>query len=412
MTPPTLPWPPDAAGSPPSPSLSTKLAKMARTRRVLDRLARLTRRRPPPDPAAPPRRIGVLLLWGIGDAILAQPLLGALRARWPDARIEAIGRPFLPALLGPDAGVDACRPLIAPWIAHRGKYKIWTRPWRAFRQQLRDLAATPYDLLITLRLDPRETLLLRWIGAGKIAGQGGAGGAAWLDIDFALPADRYEATARGAVAVAAGATLTGATPDAAPHLRPRPAELAAIHAAIRAAGPRDGPVLGVCFGGSHPLRRWDAAKIGAAVAAIADRIGLLVVIEDAGGETISPPVPPGVPTLTFRGDLARLTALCSQIDLLFCADSGVMHLAAATGTPCVAVFGPGSLDVFRPHGPGHRVVCLEPMPCRPCWDNCHQPRPICLEDLPAEQAAQALAASLADVRERRIDSPLPSEPMA
>ncbi len=46
-------------------------------------------------------------------------------------------------------------------------------------------------------------------------------------------------------------------------------------------------------------------------------------------------------------------------------DSGVMHLAAAVGTPVVGLFGPSDPNITGPQGEGHRVVCVD-MPCRPC----------------------------------------------
>jgi ADP-heptose:LPS heptosyltransferase len=80
-------------------------------------------------------------------------------------------------------------------------------------------------------------------------------------------------------------------------------------------------------------------------------------------------------------------------------DSGPMHLAAALGTPVVALFGSTSPDLTGPGLPGdprHRLLKLD-VPCAPCFlREC----PIdfrCLRDLTLEQ----VIAAVAGVRDRR-----------
>jgi heptosyltransferase-3 len=43
-----------------------------------------------------------------------------------------------------------------------------------------------------------------------------------------------------------------------------------------------------------------------------------------------------------------------------------MHMAAAMGTPVVAIFGPSGDREWGPWGEGHRVVASTTYPCRPC----------------------------------------------
>lgn len=49
--------------------------------------------------------------------------------------------------------------------------------------------------------------------------------------------------------------------------------------------------------------------------------------------------------------LGRLAALLSAVDLYVGNDSGVTHLAAASGVPTVAIFGPASHRIWEPRGP-------------------------------------------------------------
>lgn len=57
-----------------------------------------------------------------------------------------------------------------------------------------------------------------------------------------------------------------------------------------------------------------------------------------------------------RTTMIELGGLIRELDLLITVDSGPMHVAAAVGTPTVAVFGPTDPVRTGPYGPRHRVV--------------------------------------------------------
>lgn len=57
-----------------------------------------------------------------------------------------------------------------------------------------------------------------------------------------------------------------------------------------------------------------------------------------------------------------LAALLAQFDVFLCHDSGPMHIAAAVGTPVVALFGSQNATIWRPLGDRHRVL-QTPLPC-------------------------------------------------
>jgi ADP-heptose:LPS heptosyltransferase len=60
--------------------------------------------------------------------------------------------------------------------------------------------------------------------------------------------------------------------------------------------------------------------------------------------------------------IGALAALMSQFDAVLCHDSGPMHVAAAVGTPVVALFSSQNATIWRPLGPGHTVLQTE-LPC-------------------------------------------------
>ena len=91
-----------------------------------------------------------------------------------------------------------------------------------------------------------------------------------------------------------------------------------------------------------------------------------------------------------------LPALLSKASLLITNDSGPMHIAAAVGTPVVALFGPTSAVRTGPYGFGHRVLATE-LSCRPCLSRtCQNPVQLeCLTRISPEQVFVAARDQLA-----------------
>lgn len=80
----------------------------------------------------------------------------------------------------------------------------------------------------------------------------------------------------------------------------------------------------------------------------------------------------GVPVFNLAGqlNLRELAALTSRARLFVGVDSAPMHIAAAVGTPCVALFGPSGDKEWGPWGVKNEIVASTHS-CRPCGqDGC------------------------------------------
>ena len=77
-----------------------------------------------------------------------------------------------------------------------------------------------------------------------------------------------------------------------------------------------------------------------------------------------------VPVADLSGQLTlrEMAAVSAGARLFFGVDSAPMHIAAAMGTPVVALFGPSGEKVWGPWGVPHRVVVSD-HPCRPCGND-------------------------------------------
>ena len=93
-------------------------------------------------------------------------------------------------------------------------------------------------------------------------------------------------------------------------------------------------------------------------------------------------------------DLGRLARLLSRLDLLITNDSGPMHLAAALGVRCLALFGPTDPGRTSPAGDGHRVLYTDRW-CSPCFRRrCPLLHHRCLGEIQVESVLGAALESL------------------
>ncbi|MDP3296453.1 MAG: glycosyltransferase family 9 protein [Thermodesulfovibrionia bacterium] len=68
--------------------------------------------------------------------------------------------------------------------------------------------------------------------------------------------------------------------------------------------------------------------------------------------------------LCGKTTIKELAAISDASDLFIGVDSAPMHIAAAVGTPVIALFGPTGKE-WIPYGLGNIVISKD-MPCKPC----------------------------------------------
>jgi heptosyltransferase II len=375
-----------------------RLRSEAAARRVLDAVAgRIDRVRVGSATLEipPTARIGILLQWGIGDAVLNLPLLTGLRQALPGARIELIGKPWLESLFAGTGLSDASHVLVPPWTRHTGKYRPGSGAWRRYLNELRLVRRTRFDLVVSCRFDARDIMQLRLLRSDCRAGFGSAGGAGWLDLDLGPVPSRESGLPVHRDAAEALNRLTGTVAPPVPVFPDDPAAAQRALQRLRQAGFQQGPLVALSVSAGNPIRRWDPDRFTEVLMRVAPKIGFLVIIRDpADPVDDGVRVPVGLPSVEWSGSLAELRALLSVTDLTLCSDSGVMHVASATGNRVVAVFGPGSLQWYRPYGEEDRVVIHEPMPCRPCFDQCIYDQPLCMNAVTVDMVEEAMSAAL------------------
>jgi ADP-heptose:LPS heptosyltransferase len=98
--------------------------------------------------------------------------------------------------------------------------------------------------------------------------------------------------------------------------------------------------------------------------------------------------------------LRQSAALLASCRLAVGSETGLMHLAAAVGTPQAVILGGGHFGRFAPCTPLTSAACL-PMTCYGCGWRCPYPRAHCVTDVPPESLADAIRNAFTS------DSPVP-----
>jgi ADP-heptose:LPS heptosyltransferase len=169
-------------------------------------------------------------------------------------------------------------------------------------------------------------------------------------------------------------------------------------------------LIGLHAAGGRQIKQWAPERFAEAGIRLARELGAAVVLTGGPGDTSivdgveASLKQAGVSTLRLQGtvDLVILGGVLRNCQLLLTGDTGPMHLAAAVGTPVVAVFGPSMPWRYAPLIAEHRIVRID-LPCSPCNrirrppERCVGHVPDCLEGVTVEAvvaAARSLAATL------------------
>ena len=147
-------------------------------------------------------------------------------------------------------------------------------------------------------------------------------------------------------------------------------------------------LIGMCPWSKQPVKRWPLDRFAELGRRLIEELDAHIVIvggreEDDISQTISKNWPDGC----WRVSAGRLSILETAELLRRCAfyvgnDTGAMHMAAAVGTPCVAIFSAKDPpESWHPYGEGH-VVIRKKVSCRNCYlMECREHRMKCLLEI-------------------------------
>ncbi len=307
--------------------------------------------------SAEPRRILVVKLAAVGDTVVVQPALRALRQRYPDAHLTWVASPINFSAAETVGGVDELRRFEPRNLPALG----------GFVSRLRD---EQYELAVDFDQWSRMTALLVALSGARIRvgfDTRGQGRGLVYNRPFVPPSNTHELEHFLALARLAGATSN----DRSIRLE-LPAEARARAAERLGVKRRKRVALHPGCGRAGAARQWPAERFAAVGDFAANRLGAEVYITGGADEghvthEVVDRMRAPAAVLCDEFAFADFAALIEQMDVVVCGNTGAMHIAAAVGTPTIALHGPTNPQRWGPVGDGH-VVLQSPLPCSPCLD--------------------------------------------
>jgi heptosyltransferase I len=294
----------------------------------------------------PPSSICIVRLGAIGDLIQTLPLASALKAKWPDAHLTWVAPPLPAELLRGSPSVDE----ILHFRPRRGL--LWFQEIRGLRQRLRtrtfDVVLVP-ELGLTAGLAGRMVRSSVRVGPARTRGR-------WfhhLLLSHRVPKAPLAHRVEEVLDFARSIGVDIQEPEWSLRLLARERDQQ-----TRFFQELGEPACGVIMGTGDGRKDWPPDRWSPVINALAERWGLRVILLGGPGPrerltadgVISRSR--GEPVDELGPDLRRLMWLVDGCRLVLGPDTGLLHLAAAMGTPVVGLFGYTNPRRFGPRGQG------------------------------------------------------------
>jgi lipopolysaccharide heptosyltransferase I len=309
------------------------------------------------QPAIEPKKILILLHGSIGDVARALPLAGLLRRRFADAQLVwSVEPPSLPL-------VELCRAVDEIIVFDR------PRGMMAFFPFLRAIRVRRFDLVIDLQRHFKSGLISRWSGAPIRLGFHPSD---TKELNWLFNNHYIEATSVPVPKIMhymKFAEYLGIEPGPIEwNLQMTAADYARADELL---GGAQGGCAVLFVGSRWESKQWFASQIAASAVEIRQRYGLEVVF--LGTATDQPLANEAealaqVKIINLVGRTSLRAAAAIIADARFCVgpDTGLMHIAAAMGTPTVSLWGATDPARTGPYGFGDLVIQGE-ADCSPCY---------------------------------------------
>lgn len=355
---------------------------------------------PPGEP-----RILIVRAGAIGDTLMATPLIRAVRSTYPDAHLTFLCSSAARDVITHNPHLDQ---LFA--LAYRHVPSTLSPEKALLVHRLRKLRL---DWAIILESYPGLIDFVSRFRPGRMVAYGATPGGPAERATFDPNAHAIENHLR------VGEAFLGARPAGLEmELHYPPMLRSASDARLAAAGVQPGDrIVGLHAGwGNRPhaleetrLKSWPPQRFAAVARWLAQSLGARVVLtgsaqDQALNRYIAEKA--GVPCVDLAGQLSVLetAALIHRLDAYVAIDTGPAHMAAALGTPLVALLGPAIIQQTGPLSERENLrVIHHPVPCAPCYGTplfktCQDN--ICMKQIDVSEVQAAIMDVLAKVKAR------------
>jgi lipopolysaccharide heptosyltransferase I len=339
-------------------------------------------------------RILIVRLGALGDIIHALPVAAALREAFPAARLDWLVSERHRAILDHVPVIDRLVVLGRLREAAPASTSRTTR-WRFVAQAIAQLREAEYDIAFDLQGLLKSAVLARSSGAARVVGFSTRHlRERWAHLFYTEtiepPAGAHVVDKNLALLAAVGL-----------HDLPKRFPLGTRD---QGPGTRDDKFALINPGAGWPNKRWPPEWFGAIAQRLRTNHGLAsLILWGPGEEPLARTVVAasrGAARLAPPTGIAEIIALSRAASLFVSGDTGPLHLAAATGTPIVGIYGPTSP---ARNGPWDAAdLCVSRFDACHCHHRRRCRLPVCcLLDITVDEVMSAIDRRLAAAAARR-----------
>jgi heptosyltransferase III len=317
------------------------------------------------QPLAPPRwdwsavrKVLLVRLRSIGDTVLATPSALALKRFLPNVEVDILVEDWVAPLLDYHPSISNVVVLERGGLLARARVA-------------RELRAANYDVVYNLHGGTTATFLTRATGARHRVGFKTYQYAQLHNHQAPSPLLLWGQQKTHSVEqqlALLGWTGVPVTDRPRTQLGVSPEAAEAVNQRLAAAGLTERKIALIHPAAAFATKQWAAENFARVVEYVTERgfapVAIAAPHERAVLENLI--AESSVHIQTFDLSLPEVTALAARSQLFAGNDSGIAHIAAAVGTPCVVVFGSSNVAHWRPWNSAPAEVVFEQMPCQPC----------------------------------------------
>ncbi len=323
-------------------------------------------------PSAEPERILIIRPDHLGDALLTMPALCALREARPNAEIHALVGAWSANVFAPFSEIDLVLTLPFPGFARGTASQTLTDPYLLAWRAARHLRRLHYNSALICRPDHWWGALIAFLaGIPYRIGHDHPDTAPFLTT--AVPREPAHAVIQSARLVERMIDHPLQPADLALSFPIDSDDRAWVDGYLEEWGINPHERLFVIHPGSGAwVKQWDEESWAFVADTLAEEWKTTPVFTGSEGElamirSIAEQMRTKPCIMAGETRISTLAALYERSIVVLGPDSGPLHLAAAVGTPTVALFGPADPDEFGTWGDRERhAVLFSDIGCRPC----------------------------------------------
>ncbi len=312
------------------------------------------------------KKILVIGLSNIGDAVLTTPVIQSLRDNFPQAHLAVFIGPRAFKVFKSDSRIDSTI-IYDKKVAWKNKWALFNKLRRDKYDLVVDLRNTVFNLFLNTRYHssffkraPKSLVRMKDRHLWKIKSLG-------------LPVNETQAAC----------------------VQYSPGEEHNVEQMFKRWQLNSEQVIvAIAAGARNMTKRWQKSGFRQLIEALIKQCGVKIIMvgdeqDELLVEEIVSGIKPGVFNACGKTTIGELACLLSKTKLLVSNDSAPMHLSWAVNTPVVALFGPTDYKKYGPCG-ARDIVVHKQMRCVPCEVSlCPKGTRECLKTITAEEVLAA-----------------------